>query len=220
MKAPQVHIVSPVNSLHLQYGQPLNLVGYAVDPQDGMLADVSNLLWSGPEGFIDVGPQVGLEGMNYTGAVDVSLQATNSQGLTGTQTVQVIIGDDLGDPLPSLSVLPGSVAFQAANGDNSPQSAAVGITNGGGLGALDWTASIAPGADWLQADLYSGTVPYTMTLSVDPVGLANDTIYQTTVTISSSDGKTVQVPVTFQTGAGLALDEPQTYLFLPLISAK
>jgi len=222
MKAPQVHIISPVDGQQIQYGQPLNLVGYAQDPQDGMMEDVSNLLWSGPEGPIDVGPLVGMTGVDAAGTVTITLQATNSMGMSAEATVQVVVGDELGDPPPSLYVDTAGIAIQAPNGDSSPQSAVVGIWNGGGLGEVSWDASISPEVDWLQTDTLSGTAPYTLTLSANPTGLAADTIFTTTLTISGSDGQTIPLPVSLQTGAGFIVDgvedlisEPK--IFLPML---
>jgi hypothetical protein len=219
MKAPQVHILSPVEGQQIQYGQPLNLVGYGQDPQDGMMEDVSNLLWSGPDGPIDVGPVVGMTEVEVAGTVTITLQATNSMGISAEASVQVVVGDELGDPPPSLYVDTAGVAMQAPNGDSSPQSAVVGIWKGGGLGEVSWDASMSPAVDWLQADMLSGTAPYTLTLSADPTGLAADTIFTTILTISSSDGQTVALPVSLQTGAGFVVDgitdpnsEPKIYL--------
>jgi hypothetical protein len=206
MKAPTVHIVSPGEGFQIQYGQPINLFGYAQDPQDGMLEDISNLLWSGPEGPIDVGPMVGLAGMDAAGMVEITLQATNSMGLTAEKTVQVVIGDEIGNPPPSLYVASAGVAFQVANGVNSSQTTDVGIWNAGGPGTIEWEASLSPGVDWLQVNTLSGSAPYTLTLSANPTDLAADTIYQTTLTINGSDGTTTSVPVSLQMGAGFKVD--------------
>lgn len=221
MKAPTVHILSPVEGQQIQYGQPINLVGYAQDPQDGMMEDASNLLWMGPDGPIDVGPMIGLTGMDAAGTVEITLQATNSMGISAEKTVQIVIGDELGDPPPSMSVTTSSVALQAPNGDNSPLSGAIGIWNAGGPGTITWEASLNPAVDWLQVDSLSGTAPYTMTLTADPSALAADTIYNTTLMISGSDGQSVPVPVSLQTGAGFIVDgvnlDIERKIYLPMM---
>ncbi len=207
MKAPAVHILSPVDGMQIQYGQPINLVGYAQDPQDGILQDVSNLLWSGPEGPIDVGPKVGLTGMDVAGAVDISLQATNSMGMVAESSVQIHIGDDIGDPPPSLFVASDGVAMQAPNGDTGVQTTSLSILKAGGPGDINWQVQVSPAPDWLQVDALSGTAPYTLTLSADPTGLAEDTVYNTTLTVSGDNGQSIPIPVSLQTGAGFLVDE-------------
>lgn len=83
---------------------------------------------------------------------------------------------------PALLVQPGNPTFAAFQGKGNPPSQSVTVYNEG-TGTLSWTAS--SDSTWLSASPNSGTTPATVSISVNPAGLAAGT-YTGTITVTSS----------------------------------
>ncbi len=81
-----------------------------------------------------------------------------------------------------LQVLPVALTFYAQKDGANPPPKSVSIANTGG-GLLDWTA--IEDADWLSINPTSGTVPISMSVSVDVASLAAD-IYTGTITVTAT----------------------------------
>src|SRR5207245_1657244 len=99
---------------------------------------------------------------------------------------------------PVLVVSPASVTDSANVGTTATRSAALTITNTGG-GTLTWSATESPNASWLSGPPSSGSAPSSMTLTLDPSGLAAG-IYNTTVVVTSPEANNspINVPVQFR----------------------
>jgi hypothetical protein len=156
----------------------------------------------------------------------ITLNATNSVGVSAATVVTVTVDDDLNLPGPTLTVGPAQVGWQVDNGATAPLAATLSINNAGS-GALAWTAS--EDAPWLTLDVLSGTVTATgdasaLTLTANPSGLAGDTSHTAQVIITKPAAgsvltQTVQVPVTLSIGdvrnvAAVAAPQ-ETPIFLP-----
>jgi hypothetical protein len=89
-----------------------------------------------------------------------------------------------------LQVVPVALTFYAQEGGANPPPKSVGIANTGG-GLLDWIA--AKNADWLSINPTSGTVPISMSVSVDVAGLSTD-IYTGTITVTAMVSGTQNSP--------------------------
>jgi hypothetical protein len=83
---------------------------------------------------------------------------------------------------PGLAVSPGALNATAQQGDSKKQHFNLSITNTAGAGTLAWTA----GADqpWIGVSPVAGLAPSTLSVDIDPSGLAAGT-HSGTVTVSS-----------------------------------
>jgi hypothetical protein len=210
-KSPTVVILTPEDGVQLEFGQIFNLAAEAFDPQDGSQVSYS---WATVVATFATGDRVTVNSIG-TGANVITVTATNSYGLSATDTVVVNMGDDLSLAGPTLAVGPTSLAFHAAAGASSSQSAQVSIANSGG-GALSWTAS--DDAAWLSVDAASGTAPAILTVTADPSGLEPGRTYTATVTITSAAaGSPALIPVALSIGSVWTPPEALWELFLPLM---
>jgi hypothetical protein len=93
-----------------------------------------------------------------------------------------------------LTVTPPAITDAVQPGDNQPRMYALAITNGGG-GSFAWTADAD--APWITLSALADTVADTITVTVDPSGLApGDHRGNITVTSPGATGSPVTVPVT------------------------
>ena len=221
-RPPEPYILSPEDNYHIQYGQLVNFSGLALDAQDGTVA-AAGLLWKDSQGNpLGVGSQISLDSLPV-GANLITLQATNSLGLTASATVTVVVGDDLNLPGPTLTAGPGQVGWQVPAGSTTPQTAVVSIGNAGS-GDLTWTAG--ENAAWLGLSSAGGTLPaggdpVALTLTADPSGLAPGKTYQALLTITrpasgSVPEQTEEVLVSFSVG-GVHDAVPNRVVYLPLL---
>jgi hypothetical protein len=210
-KPPTVYILTPEDGVQLEFGQIFNLAAEAFDPQDGSQVSYS---WATRVATFASGDRVTV-GSIGTGANVITVTATNSYGLSATDTVIVNVGDNLSLAGPTLAVGPTSLAFHAAAGAISSQSAQVSIANSG-AGGLSWTAS--DDANWLSVDAGSGTAPATLTVTADPSGLQAGQTYVATLTISSSAaGSPAVIPVALSIGDVWTPPQATVNIYLPLM---
>ena len=111
--------------------------------------------------------------------------------LLGTMSCREVIGPD-----SNIGVSPTSFSFTGQQGGANPAGQSLSISNTGG-GTLGWTATT--NQSWLTVSSASGTVPSTVTVSVNTAGLAAGS-YSGTVTVSapgaSNTPQTVAVSLT------------------------
>jgi glucose/arabinose dehydrogenase/PKD repeat protein len=131
----------------------------------------------------------GLAAGTHTATVRVE-----SAGVTGSpQLIPVTLTLTAPQP-PALSVAPGSLAFNAVEGGGAPPAQSLAIANTGG-GTLSFTTS--DDAAWLSASPASGTAPASVSVAVNPAGLARGTYTgNVRVDASGATGAPVTVPVT------------------------
>jgi hypothetical protein len=112
-KAPQAAIIVPDKEVVLAPDYPMMLIGQGYDPEDGVIRD-EGLIWeSNRDGFLGTGHI--LEHRFSLGIHEVTLEAEDSDGKTGTDTIVVhnLKGtvyrdkdqDGFGDPLSTIVVL-------------------------------------------------------------------------------------------------------------------
>jgi hypothetical protein len=130
------------------------------------------------------------------GTVSVSVDPT---GLTSGQYVAGIRIDGpagtAGSPFyvkvnltltaPLLSVSPLSLNFTADRGGANPASQLVLVSNAGGGGPFNWSASVITGTGWLSLSPGSGTTPSTFSVSVNIAGLRTGT-YDGAIRVSAA----------------------------------
>ncbi|HSM57493.1 MAG TPA: hypothetical protein VK879_15180 [Candidatus Sulfomarinibacteraceae bacterium] len=198
-RPPQVRILTPGAETHIQWGQLVNFSGEVHDWQDGALPH-SALEWRTGDGeLLGAGPLLSTTDLPV-GHNEITLSAANSEGLTGSDTVLVIVGDDLSLPGPTLTAAPMQLGWHLSADDVAPQTAQVTIHNGGS-GALSWEASVDAG--WLTLSDESGDAPSTLTLTADPDGLAPGESVAATLTLANPDNpaQTLSIPVSLTVGA-------------------
>jgi hypothetical protein len=216
-KPPIPHILLPGNNLHIHYGQLVNFSGEAEDFEDGSIPP-ANLSWSTQKGPLGSGSQLSSDSLP-PGVNLVTLTATDSDFNTASTSITIVVDDDLSLPGPNLDASPTTVAWSVSPGSTSLQAAEVGIRNTGS-GSLAFTASTP--APWLSLNAFSGTAPFTLTLTAEPSGIPPFTSADTKVTIispaaSDHTTQTVTITVSLATGSLMAPPPPLIKFYAPLL---
>lgn len=98
-KPPTAVIISPTDMAQVVMGQVVNLIGVGFDPEDGALGGES-LSWSSDLGGL-LGTGTVASATLAAGTHQITLQATDSNGQTGVDTITLaVIADRDGDGLP------------------------------------------------------------------------------------------------------------------------
>lgn len=138
---------------------------------------------------ISVAP-AGLAAGTYTGSVTVDADgvANSPQAIFVTLTIS-------SKPLPKLAMNPTSMSFTAQAGGKAPAGQTIAMVSTGA--ALGFKVTTGSSAAWLSATPSDGQTPGSITISVNPSGLAAGT-YNSSVSIAAAGaGNSLQmVPVT------------------------
>ncbi len=142
-------------------------------------------------GFMNIAVSpAGLAPGTYTGAVTVSAEgvANSPQAVFVTLTVS-------SKPVPKLAVSPVSMSFTAQAGGKPPAGQTIAMVSTGE--AFGFKVSTGSSAAWLSATPGDGQTPGSITVSVNPSGLATGT-YSGSVSIAAGDASNSPrtVPVT------------------------
>ncbi len=147
-----------------------------------------------------------------TGPASLNVTASQNTSLEARQAVVRIIGTNAAngpidvavtqagrEPFPaSITVMPLALNFGANGGDES-----VSIGNAGEE-ALQWSAAVSPGADWLRITPTSGQDDGSISVSADP----NTTLEPRQATVSVSDPNADNSPVIVQVSQAADVPEP------------
>lgn len=196
---PQPRIFAP-GGTRAEWGQLLSLRGEASDAQDGLVAS-SGLAWSNQKGPLGTGPQLNRADLPV-GTNTITLTATNSAGLSASTSITVVVGDDLSEPGPILTVNPPDISWSIAPGSATALTATLTPANAGG-GGLKWTAG--SNAPWLTLSAAAGDEGQSLTVNANPAGFAANSSVEAQITLQAVDGggtpfQTVVVPVTVFVG--------------------
>ena len=138
---------------------------------------------------VSVNPQ-SLSAGTYTGTVTIT-----SSGASNSPKMVAVTLTVTAAPLPNLGASPASLTYTYQIGGSAPAAQPVALTSSGS--AVNYTT--ATSATWLSATPPSGTTPGSLSVSVNPSGLAAGT-YTGNVTVASSGAanspKTVPVTLT------------------------
>ncbi len=86
---PVVHIVSPADNSSFRKDDPVQLVGNAIDNEDGLISSTAALTWrSDLDGILGVGSSLQLASLN-SGLHQISLAAIDSDGAVGSASIMV-----------------------------------------------------------------------------------------------------------------------------------
>jgi hypothetical protein len=157
-------------------GQTINL---ALTPPPAFLYDA--VLYSPAQNFIlrlssNGNPVQTSHVAAFTGTYYVLVERlTGSVSTTQAYTLTVTLQD-------ALTVSPASVSQSAPEGSTTPVTSDLTLT---GTNPIGWTAATTQGAAWLSLGATSGTTPGTLTLTLDPSGLAIGT-YRDTVVVTAT----------------------------------
>jgi hypothetical protein len=144
----------------------INFSGYAVDAQDGVIAN-ANLVWSSAAGPLGAGPLL-TQNLLPPGADVITLTATNSHNLSASAHVIVYVDDNIQPDGPTLQIAPGSIVWSIGSGVTSPQTQTLTASNLG-TGSLTW--QVSSDAAWLTVSKSSGNQGETLVATGDPSGL-------------------------------------------------
>jgi len=138
---------------------------------------------------ISVAP-AGLSAGTYTGSIQISASGASNTPLSVPVTLTVT------QAVPALAVAPEELTFNYSVGGSVPSAQTVSITNAGG-GALSWTAAASSNNYWLAIAPASGTVPGTLSVSINPANLAAGTYTATVqVTAAGASGSPASIAIT------------------------
>jgi len=167
-KPPLVRIQSPANGLRVQWGQLVNFVGAADDPQGQPLPNAS-FVWSNKYRTLGFEQALAVTDLEV-GTNDVTLTVKNAAGLSGTASVQVIVGDNLQYPGARLSLTPSTVSWTVPAIGAGIQTTSLSVLSAGSGAAFTYDAMSSQ--PWLQvngaASALAAPAPGTLTLSADP----------------------------------------------------
>jgi hypothetical protein len=162
-KPPVVQISNPADGIHVQYGQLINFIGDAFDPQLQPFAP-ADLRWSSEDGPLGTGSILSLTDLPV-GEHTITFSAQNSAGLQSSTSIKVYVDDDLAIPDATLNVAPTQLGWHFDEGDTATQTSTLTIANTGS-GNFSWTASTS--APWLTLSASQGTAPADITVTADP----------------------------------------------------
>ncbi|MBI3968333.1 MAG: hypothetical protein HY329_22065, partial [Chloroflexi bacterium] len=175
-KPPVPKILSPADGSRFRFEQNINLLGTAEDFQDGTVPDAM-LVWSSQRGRIGTGSMISSTSFP-PGPNEITLTATNRDGLSASTKIMIVVSDDVELPNPTLSAGPTDINWHVAAGTTQLQTAMVQVTNPG-TGALSYTAT--SDQPWLTVTPASGTAPGQLTLAANPAGLPSPSVNTATV---------------------------------------
>ena len=115
--------------------------------------------------------------------------------------VQALLQVNQAQPGVRLTANPASLSAQATAGGSSPAAQVVAITPS--AGAPSFTATVTAGANWLAVSPSSGSLPLSLSFSMNTSGLSSGA-YSGNVRVTSSNGGSVDVPVTLNVAASPA----------------
>ncbi len=171
-KPPRLLIESPTDGLQIQWGQVVNLIAFAEDPDGGPI-DPQKIVWSNAYRDLGTGPEVSVMDLEV-GANVISLAVTDEQGQLSMATVNVQVGDVLTAPATQLSASPSPLAWQVPGNSSAVVSSDLLVQNSGTGGVLFTATSNQP---WLRingsASVTAGTGT-TLAITADASGLPDN----------------------------------------------
>ncbi len=217
-KRPTVTVISPADGTRTGYGQLVEFVAEVYDVQDGTIPD-KRILWRDQPGtLLGTGAAISTDQLRI-GENRITVTATNSRGLSASDSVTVIVDDDLTLPGPSLTVSPIQVGWHVADGATANQSALLSIGN---AGSGDLVVGLAEDAAWLSVNPSSGQTPFVVTLTASPTGMAPGDSWNAMLEVLGTAGaleQRIDVPVSIAMGSPFQSEpEEQLSIYLPQIS--
>jgi len=194
-KGPVPRIVLPEQGTRVHWGTLVNFAGEADDLEDGSVAP-AGLTWFQGRTLLGTGPLLSMDNLKV-GENIISLQAVDSDGMSASASVIVIVDDDLTLPGPTLTAGPSKIGWHVGAGSIGSVTAQIGISNAGS-GILNWTAS--EGAPWLTLSATSGSAPDLITVTAVVTGIAGGTTLAENIVISGPAGQSVTIPITLSVG--------------------
>jgi hypothetical protein len=223
-RAPAVRIDSPADGATIRFGQSLNFIGYALDPQDGPLGGDS-LTWRIGDEIVATGEVY--EAMSLpVGTHQITLTAVNSARLATSFSIAMTVVDDLTLPEAQVAATPSDFNFTFNLEGSSVQTATMSIADiGEALEPLSWTVTIS-GAAWLTVDMAAGVTPAQIVLTASAAGLPSGSVERGSIELSAAtpEGSLVQriaIPVTRSAATtpfvGEDVQPSDPRIFLPVI---
>ena len=195
-KDPVIEIVSPEEGLRIEYSQLVRFTVEAWDPNRDTIADIS---WAVGERSLGEGSSITVDDLPVgTNIVEVSVR--NAAGRTASDTVAVVVHDDLSVPPATLAVAPTSISWAVDPQTGQTETRILEVSNTGG-GSVAF--AVSESAPWLSIDLAGGQAPASIQLSANAAGLPEGTSLSTIVTVVKTNGEaqTIEIPVSLLVGS-------------------
>jgi uncharacterized protein (TIGR03437 family) len=139
----------------------------------------------------------GLTAATYNGTITVTASGAGNSPLQLPVTLNVA-------PIPTLTALPSSLSFAFQSGGSPPPTQVISLGSSGAT--LSFSAVAASTGSWLSVASSSNLTPASLTISVNPAGLAVGT-YNGTITVNAPDAsnRTLTIPATLTVSASPVL---------------
>jgi hypothetical protein len=224
-KPPVVQILNPGNNAQVHYGQLINFIGEAFDPQWGAFEE-ANLKWSSEQGPLGSGAMLAVTTLPV-GQHTITFSAKNSAGLESSKSITLYVDDNLDATGPTLKVAPIQLGWNFQEGATTVQTATLSVANVGS-GIMNWSASTS--APWLSLSAASGTAPQEITVTADPSKIPDGANISSSIVVTGATGpQVIAVPVHAAFGNGYVLpasgpeeipNEAANPIFLPWVSSS
>jgi hypothetical protein len=201
-RPPAPQILAPDDASTFPYGENVSLIGYATDPEDGVLPSNAFTWRSSRDGLLGAGPTMAVETLSVGNHV-ITLTTTDSASAASSITHTLTISNDVMLPAAALVAAPPSTSFTAEVGRTTVLTQTVSLRSPDDA-ALTWQA--VSNAAWLTLAPGSGVTAAEPELRVDPTGLAVGA-YEASITINS-------------TGPAGPLPPEQIHVFLTMSSRR
>lgn len=185
-------------------GAAINFTAAASTTSGGNWLSVAPISGSTPGSLTVSVNATSLAAGTYSGAITITSPQASNSPLTVPVTLTV-------SSAPVLSASPASLAFSAQTGNNPPAPQNISVTSSGAPISFTAAAATTSGGNWLSVSPSSGATPASLSVSVNPAGLAAGS-YGGTITITPAAGSAVTVAVTLTVTSTAALSASPTSL--------
>jgi hypothetical protein len=195
-----VSITAPAVGTTIPQGQSLTFTGATTTNPDNFPLVYT---WQFSSGQPNATGQSVSVPMTAAGSVTSTLQVSNSASMpaTGTLPTRLVIVTPGG--APALALAPAALSFTVQAGAAAPSAQTVSATSSGAQVNVSASATTASGGSWLSVAPASGTTPASLSVAVNPSGLAVGTFSGTiSVAASGVSNSPRTVPVTLTVTAG------------------
>lgn len=197
LHAPHVTIETPTDQSLYVENQLIQMRGSAYDSEDGQLHNDSSYTWvSNVNGTLGSGKSLAVNSSQLSeGTHTITLIATDRDGMTATESFQIVVFRDRPALPPAWAIAPAGLLYQAVAGEANPDPQMLMLRNSGD-GAVQW--SVSADRSWILPSSLSGNVPVDILVGIDASSLGVG-IYTGTLTFNSlSIAQPQAVPVVLE----------------------
>ncbi len=194
-KRPTASILTPSTGQSYVGDQNLQLQGYGIDPEDGVLDGVSLTWYSDRQGVLGTGKSLTLSADDLAEGLHlITLVATDKMGQSSlitdttapanpTDLIALTVQRDRQTLADKLEVSPLELNLAMTVGQSGLVSSTLGIRNGGDGQPIDWLAFVEGGIK-VNLNMMAGTTPSDIIVSINAATMQVAGVYTGTITIA------------------------------------